>query len=74
MSVNEAGIHLNGIAELYGRFAVFSFVEKALSAFKILLLADVGIARTPDQQTEYQRKTDNYPENRGTPHLQNLPT
>src|SRR5437899_8191817 len=44
MGVSEVRIHLNGIAELNCRFAVFSFVEKALPAFKVLLLADVGIA------------------------------
>ena len=45
MGLRETGIDLHGVGVLDGGFAVFALAEVALSALKIFLLANVGIAR-----------------------------
>ena len=40
----ESLVHVDGIAELDYGFAVFALLVIALAAFKVFLLADIGIS------------------------------
>src|ERR1700751_6287898 len=43
------GVHLNRVTKLNGGFPVFPSFEVTLSTLKVLLLAHVGVTRTPSQ-------------------------
>ena len=54
VGVGETRINLNGVLELNLRFPVLAFVEEALAALQVLLLADVRIPRAARQQRRQQ--------------------
>ena len=68
VGLDETGIHLDCIAELNGRLAIFCFFEITLAAFKIFLFADVGVPRTTNQHRGGKTQNQNQTESAGMPH------
>src|SRR2546427_4623716 len=57
MSVGVMGVHLNGVAELDGRFAILALVKITLTTFLVFLLPLVGIARTSHKKCSRHGQT-----------------
>src|SRR5215470_14471585 len=68
MGLSEARIDLNRVTVLDGGFAEFPFFKVALPAFKILLLADVGVARATGEQHGRSDEQEKCTKCQSTPH------
>src|SRR6266446_3123847 len=68
MSVGVMGVHLDGVTELNGRFAILALVKIALSAFQVFLLTHVGIAGTSNKECSGQGQTQDQAKKRRMPH------
>src|SRR2546427_5406660 len=68
VSVSKARIHLSGVAELDGCFAILALFEVALSALEVFLLAHIGITGTAGEQGGDQSQGKNQTEYRRMPH------
>ena len=66
VGLGKAGIYLDGIGILDGGLAILAFCEVALGAFKVFLLAYVGVARASREQGSKHAADQEKAEGRGT--------